>query len=162
MSLRISILLCLITINNMAQRNWFCHTFEIRKQSCLDTVNYKQKKYSDVRPEKFSNQKLFLYQNKKCKDTVFTDEHGRLCLKLKKGVYELYLPYKHYKKVPFTNEQGFDKVCLENEQKKPDAIIKKKFRGNVLVNHRIGYMYCPTKHPCSNSINTQEIQTIQD
>lgn len=156
MLIRIFILLFLTSGFAVAQRKRVCLNFVEIHEACSDTVNYRNKKYSDVKPKKLSRQKIFLYSKKKCIDTVFTNEEGVLCLNLKKGFYELYLPYKHYKKHPFASDQGFDEQCLTSLWKKPDATIKKKFSGYVFVNRRIGYHECPTKHPCLKPLHTKD------
>lgn len=151
MFLRVIILVLLATSIAKGQRSWFCCVFDIIRQPCTDTISYKNKLYSQFKMNKLSHQKLFLYKDKKCIDTVFTDGEGKLCMKLKKGVYQLYLPFKHYKVTPYGNEENFDMTCLKKQWSKPDAIIKKKFHGHIFVNHGIGYVYCPSNYPCLSS-----------
>jgi hypothetical protein len=153
---RTIILFSLIICFSSAQNLRICYDIGLSAKYCSDSVNYNQKLYSDLKNKGLGNQKLFLYKTGKCIDTVFTDKKGILCIKLKKGSYQLFMPYKHYKLVPFGNNENFDLTCLRKDWAKPDAVIKIKFLSHVFINYGIGFYNCPDKHPCLKQLNIQE------
>jgi len=96
----------------------------------------------------FAFKTIYVYKGGKCIDSLKTDSSGSVTKKFKKGKYNLILPYKHFKTVPFGENEEFDMVCMEKEWKLADATLEVKFGGTIFINKRIGHQFCPWQYNC--------------
>lgn len=132
-----------------AQKRWFHYKFDHVKQYCGGAAPTESNLWSDREKSFFGNKMIYFYINDKCIDSVRTDSIGRISIKLKPGKYNLYLPYKHFKGVPYGTEKEYDMVCMQKEWARPDATLKMKFLGgHIFMNRAIGYEVCPWKYNC--------------
>jgi hypothetical protein len=75
-------------------------------------------------PQPYANKVLYYKSDKGKTDSVITDDKGFLNLNLKAGTYNLFEPWKHFKKTPEGSPlSAYNKTCLEAEWKKEDLKI---------------------------------------
>lgn len=91
---------------------------------------------------------VYVYKGDKCVDSLITDSAGWIKRKIKKGKYKIYLPYKHFKTVPYGIVAEYDMVCLQKEWSVPDGTLDVSWKGMVFVNKRIGHTFCPWQYNC--------------
>lgn len=91
---------------------------------------------------------IYVYKGAKCVDSLITDSAGCVNRKIKKGKYSLYLPYKHFKTVPYGTESEYHMDCMAKEWLMADGTLDVSKKGVVFVNHRIGRAICPWQYNC--------------
>lgn len=96
----------------------------------------------------FAFKTIYVHKGEKCIDSLKTDSLGSVAKKFRKGKYNLFLPYKHFKTVPFGENKEFDMVCMEKEWKVADATLEVNCSSKVLVNRRIGHEFCSWQYNC--------------
>jgi hypothetical protein len=96
----------------------------------------------------FADQTIYVYLKSKCVDSLKTDSLGKISKKLKYGKYNLYLPWKHFKKVPTGELNEYDEECLKKEWQRADAILEVSAKGGLLSNSKIGHQFCPWQYNC--------------
>lgn len=96
----------------------------------------------------FAFKTIYVYKGDKCIDSLTTDSIGTIRKKFKKGKYNLLLPYKHFKTVPFGENKEFDMTCMQAEWKTADATLEVKFGSKILINKRIGHQFCSWQYNC--------------
>jgi len=132
------------------QTKAFSHKFEIRGENCGGAAQPNEEVVlaSNHKIKPFAHQTIYLYKKGKCVDSLNTDSLGWARKRIKSGKYDLFLSYKHFKKVPIASENEFDMECMKKEWDRPDGMLKISWRGTVFVNNRIGYKFCPWQYNC--------------
>jgi len=106
--------LCAITLHAQAK---FKLEIELKytEPDCKDGHN--QANAATPKVEKgLPNTKFYIYEGKKCIDSLKTNESGVAIVKLAAGTYDLYEAWKHFKKTPDGSPMtDFFKDCLVKE-----------------------------------------------
>lgn len=96
----------------------------------------------------FANQKMILLRGKKA-DTLYTDAEGRLNLRLKKGEYFLFEPWRYYQQGMNGLERSyFNSVCLEQEWRKAKLRISIKGKTVKVEEMNAIHYHCDWQLPC--------------
>jgi len=132
------------------QTKSFSYKFEMRGQNCGAVAQPSEQVVlaSNHKVKPFANQTIYLYKKGKCVDSLITDSLGWARKRIKSGKYDLFLSYKHHKKVPINSENEFDMECMKKEWNLADGLLKISWKGTVFVNKRIGYKFCPWQYNC--------------
>jgi len=126
----------------------FCHQFLIHQANCAGASETGGAVLFSETNKPYTLKKIYLYKGKKCIDSITTDETGKIHLRLKKGDYQFYLPYKHFRSAPFGKEVDYHTHCLEKEWEKPDATLYISRRKVSFDNTQIGFEPCAWQYPC--------------
>lgn len=130
-----------------------------QRRSLSVKINYRQDYCGGARPNEeilaeaakekaFANQKLILLRGKKA-DTLYTDAEGRLNLRLKKGEYLLFEPWRYYKQgMNGLDLSYFNSKCLEQEWSK--AILRISVNGKTVKVEDLNTLHylCDWQLPC--------------
>lgn len=117
-------------------------------RSFCDGAEQPDQKAGNNKKKAFAHRMVYVYSKGKCIDSSRTDSSGLLCLKLKKGKYNLLLPWKHFKSVPLGKLTEYDELCLLKEWQNPDATLEVKTVGHVFKNSRLTHQFCPWQYNC--------------
>lgn len=138
----------LFTTAAIAQTRSFTHHFEINSQYCGGAAPTEDVLASTYKKKPFANKIIYMYKKGKCVDSLVTDSMGWVKKRIKYGKYDLFLAYKHFKKVPIGIESEFDMECMKKEWERPDRMLNISWKGLHFVNHRIGFKYCDWQYNC--------------
>lgn len=96
----------------------------------------------------FAHQTIYVYCKGKCVDSLKTDSAGMVNKKMKSGKYELYLPWKHFKKAPVGELAEYNLDCMKKEWLIADGILNVSAKGIAFTNKRIGHQVCFWQYNC--------------
>jgi hypothetical protein len=99
-------------------------------------------------PQPYANKTLIFISEGGKLDSVKTNANGFISLKLTKGTYRFFEPWKFYKKTPDgSSEENYDTLCLKETRKKED--LKVVFSGKkTTVENYIAEGKCPFMADC--------------
>lgn len=146
------------------QTKAFAYKFEMRGQNCGSVAQPSEEVTltSNNKVKPFAHQTIYLYKKGKCVDSLITDSLGWAKKRIKSGTYDLFLSYKHHKKVPILSEKEFDMECMKKEWARADGMLKISWKGTVFVNHRIGYKFCDWQYNCLKERHIPQGASKQD
>jgi hypothetical protein len=133
-----------------AQTGAFSHKFEITVEECGGAASSEggSTLASQNKKKPFANQTIYMYKKGKCVDSLITDSAGWVNKRIKFGKYDLYLPYKHFKRAPIKTEKDFDMECMKKEWARPDGKIDMSWKGTKFLNQGIGFKKCDWRYNC--------------
>ncbi len=141
------------------QTNAFEHKFEITSQYCGGATPTEEVVLaSNHKLKPFANKTIYMYKKGKCVDSLITDSLGWARKRIKSGKYDLFLAYKHFKKVPFGSESEFDMECMKKEWMKPNGTLKISWKGTHFIDRGISYKFCPWQYNCLKERHIPEKQ----
>ena len=111
----------------------------------------------------YANQKLIVIYNGGTIDTLLTSPKGKIKIKNKRGVYNIFKSWKYYHSFPADFPASYyDSLCIKEEWNKPDWIIVVSSSKKYKITPLFLKEYCPDKHPCiSKENNIPKIQGRQ-
>lgn len=95
------------------------------------------------------NTKFYIYQGKKCVDTVKTDANGIVIVKLAPGNYDFFEAWKHFKKTPDGSPvTDFFMDCLQKEWAKPNYQLRLAEEDIKLDYNGVSASRCSNEYAC--------------
>ncbi|MCU0359650.1 MAG: hypothetical protein MUF75_02855 [Bacteroidia bacterium] len=97
----------------------------------------------------FAGRKMILISKTGKVDTLLTDAKGKIVVKLNKGEYTVFEPWRYYKST-FSGAPGnqFDQACLKAEWEKPTLEIKvTRKKASIMFKNEL-QNYCDWATPC--------------
>ncbi len=147
------IMVMAVCITSKAQfKKTYSGQYFITKANCAGAAETEGAKLYNETNIAFANQTIYLYKKNKCVDSIVTDKEGKFSKKLNHGKYAMFLPYKHYKTIPFGSTNDFKMECMEKEWLIPDAILKVSWKGTHRINYRIAIQFCEWQYNCLKNI----------
>ncbi|MBA3662695.1 MAG: hypothetical protein H0W61_00605 [Bacteroidetes bacterium] len=96
-----------------------------------------------------AKQRLYVYQDNKCVDSLMTNDSGNVIVKYYPGTYFLFEPWKHFKKTPDNSPiSDFFKDCLVKEWAKPNYKVIIGDEDFQMIYYEISLSRCPNQLAC--------------
>lgn len=102
---------------------------------------------TDQKPAKLTT--FYVYKDKRCTDTISTDENGVVLFDLVDGEYLLFEGWKQHRQTPDGSEfTGYYEDCLKAAWEKPNYRIRINNAEVNLTYFELDAAYCPNQYPC--------------